>query len=210
MKILSVYTRTELVSLILSCMGLSVLYLVGLRNSCHAYSFSSRRPPSISFFGSGFGGNHGGEPPSPFNFFDDGDLDDDDDGDCDNIMSSISMILLHASDSVDSTHEPHIHNLNKETVQKDSTIKPNVRITLRGGGSQQKQNKRISLSVPKWLSFFKGADESECKSKSKQQKEILESTDVTDVTAPKSELLPAEVITLSAEHAKLIGGGIDS
>ncbi|KAL3797114.1 hypothetical protein HJC23_000452 [Cyclotella cryptica] len=174
--------------------------------SCHAYSFSLRRPrPSVksrSYSGFGAGGN--GEPPRRRSFPNFGDSDGDENGNNFGVTSLLWIFpSLGTSDSVEVEHL-EIRNQHNVALDGNSRRMSNVHINLRGGGGLTKKTEMIISSARKHLPFFKDPDTAQ--SKFKQQEQMLASTNVTSVTAPKSEILPPELITQSAEQAKLIGG----
>lgn len=160
-----------------------------LHDSCNAYSLPPRRPKSDSRsnFGCGSGGGNNGSPPRPFDFRGD-------DSYGDESTSVAGVLFLSTTDSAESPEQVR-YGLANETSSDH--------ITLRGGGAVKKQSDNIISAIKKMLPFIKSKD---TESGAKQQEEILTSTIVTEVTAPTSNLLPPEVLTLSAEHAKLIGG----
>lgn len=160
-----------------------------LQDACNAYILPLRRPKS-NFGGSGGSGNNG-SPPRPFDFF----RGDDSDGDKSPFVAG--MLLLLPTDSSDLL-EP----VRRGSANETSSDEGNAHITLRGGGAIKKQSDNVISYLKKMLPFAKADNESD----EKQQEEILKSTIVTEVTASTSDLLPPEVLTLSAEHAKLIGG----
>lgn len=186
-----------------SCIALALLQP---QNSCLAYSFPpTRRPPFNSRPNSGFGcgGNSDDNPPTPFDIFSFGDSDDDDSS------SRVTgfLLLLPTTDSDDSLDELQSCDEERICTSDERICTSDVHITLRGGAVLKQRAGKILSSVKKILPFVKDSDSTKSEGKEMQQ-EILSSTKVTDVTAPTSELLPPEVITLSAEHAKLIGGAL--
>ncbi|KAL7479313.1 hypothetical protein ACHAW6_005047 [Cyclotella cf. meneghiniana] len=176
--------------------------------SCHAYSSSSRRPrPRVntrSFVGYGAGGN-GGKPPRHRSFSLYGDSAGDEDG---NDLGICSILwLFPASDISDlvEVEDRDICNQHDVTLHKKIRRMSNdIHINLRGGGGLKKRTEQIFSTISQRLQFFNDSETTH--SKLKQQEHVLSSTNVTSVIAPKSEILPPEIITRSAEQAKLIGG----
>lgn len=177
-----------------------LLWLLNILFTCHAYSFSSRRPPPsifINLFGSGCsGGNcNNGKPPPPSNFFSGDPFGWGNGGD---EFEPCMLLLFHCSS--ESLEESTEKNDLCNRVDGNSSSELDVHTTVRGGGATKTQSGKIFSSFTKRLPFIKKKDTST------DQEVILTSTTVTAVTAPKSELLPNEVITQSAERAKMIGG----
>jgi len=171
---------------------LRLLWLLNTLLICHAYSFSSRRPPPLTFinlFGSGSAGGNNGKPPRPSNIFSGDSFDRGDDG---NGFVTVSGMLLLCRSSSESSEENIDNNGFCNRVDGNSR-ELHAHTTVPRSG-------KIFSSFSKRLPFTKKQDTSN------EQELILTSTNITAVTAPKSELLPNEVITQSAERAKMIGG----
>ena len=117
-------------------------------------------------------------------------------------MGALSLLMFDSDDSLH--HGEDHHCLDANSSNNDNEYVADDCIKLRGGGTVQEQAGNIFSGLSRLLPFLKDLETSQ--SDAKQQTEILASTNVTAVSAPKSELLPPEVVTQSAEHAKLIGG----